>query len=125
MTPPERRLWNVLKLRPDGFKFRKQHEHGPYYLDFFCHEAAVAIELDGLAHELGSNPQRDERRDAWLASRGIRTVRIRATDVRDNLDGVLACIVETCRERSAVEEDPSTAFGGPPPLQMQGRREAD
>ena len=89
MTPPERRLWNVLKTRPDGLKFRRQHEHGPYYIDFFCHEAAVAVEVDGLAHELGTNPPRDERRDAWLASRGIATVRIRATDVRDNLEGVV------------------------------------
>jgi very-short-patch-repair endonuclease len=101
MTPPERRLWIVLRQRPDGFKFRKQHEHGPYYLDFFCYEAALAVEVDGLAHELGANPQRDERRDAWLASRGIDTIRVRSTDVRDNLDGVVAYIVQACRQRSA------------------------
>jgi very-short-patch-repair endonuclease len=112
MTPPERRLWNVLKQRPDGFKFRKQHEHGPYYLDFFCFEAAVAIEVDGLAHELGTNPQRDERRDAWLASRGIRTIRVRATDVRDNLEGVVTYIVEECRERIPQSS---------PPLDFEGR----
>ena len=100
MTPPERRLWNALKYRPQGFKFRKQHEHGPYYLDFFCYEAAVAVEVDGLAHELGLNARHDKRRDAWLASRGIRTIRIRATDVRDNLEGVVAYIVEACRQRS-------------------------
>ena len=100
MTPPERRLWNALKLRPGGFKFRKQHEHGPYYLDFFCYEAAVAVEVDGFVHDLGSNPQHDERRDAWLASRGIRTVRVKATDVRDNLEGVVTYILEACRQRS-------------------------
>jgi very-short-patch-repair endonuclease len=100
MSPPERRLWNALKQRPNGFKFRKQHEHGPYYLDFFCYEAALAVEVDGLAHELGSNPLRDERRDAWLASRGISTIRVRATDVRDNLEGVIAYIVDVCLQRS-------------------------
>jgi very-short-patch-repair endonuclease len=100
MTPPERRLWNALKLRPDGFKFRKQHEHGPYYLDFFCYEAALAVEVDGLAHELGANPQRDEQRDAWFASRGICTVRVRATDVRNNVEGVVSHIINACRHRS-------------------------
>ena len=112
MTPPERRLWNALKLRPHGFKFRKQHEHGPCYLDFFCYEAAVAVEVDGLAHDLGTNPQRDERRDAWLASRGIRTVRVAARDVRDNLEGVIALIVEECRRRATRES---------PPLDPEGR----
>ena len=101
MTPPERRLRNVLRTRPHGFKFRRQHEHGPYYLDFYCYDAALAVEVDGLAHELGVRPQRDERRDAWLADRGIRTMRIRSTDVRDNLEGVLAHIVAACRQRSA------------------------
>ena len=100
MTPPERRLWAALKSRPGGFKFRRQHEHGPYYLDFFCFEAALAVEVDGLAHELGANPQRDERRDAWLSARGIHTLRIRAIDVRDNLEGVVAYILEACRKRS-------------------------
>ena len=101
MTPPERRLWNALRQRPDGLKFRRQHEIGPYYLDFFCYEAALAVEVDGFAHDLGANPQRDERRDAWLAGLGIRTVRIMATDVRDNLEGVVAHIVNACRQRSA------------------------
>ncbi len=121
MTPPERRLWNVLKSRPEGFKFRRQHPLGPYVCDFFCHEAAIAIEVDGMAHELGTNPDRDLRRDAWATEQGVQTLRVRATEVRDNLEGVVTLIVEECRRRSAHEERPSTAFGGPPPLQMQGR----
>jgi very-short-patch-repair endonuclease len=110
MTPPERRLWNVLRLRPDGFKFRRQHPLGPYTLDFFCYEAALCVEVDGLAHELGSNPRRDIRRDDRLASQGIRTLRIATIDVRDNLEGVVTFIVEECRRRT-----PS------PPLHLQGR----
>ena len=100
MTPPELRLWNVLRTRPDGFKFRRQHAFGPYTLDFFCHEAALAVEVDGFAHELGDNPQRDERRDEWCADQGVRTLRIAATNVRDNLEGVVTFIVETCRQRT-------------------------
>ena len=117
MTPPERRLWNVLRLRPDGFKFPRQHPLGYYTLDFFCYEAALCIEIDGFAHELGSNPQRDMRRDDWLAVQGVRTIRIGAQDVRDNLEGVVLLIVDVCRQRS-----PSTSFAGPPPLEIEGRR---
>jgi very-short-patch-repair endonuclease len=103
MTPPERRLWNVLKTRPEGFKFRRQHPLQPYVLDFFCHESALAIEIDGLAHELGSNPQRDASRDAWAAEQGVRTLRFGAIDVRDNLEGVLISIVEECLRRAPEE----------------------
>jgi very-short-patch-repair endonuclease len=100
MTPPERRLWKALKARPQGFKFRRQHEFDPYVLDFFCYEAGVAVEVDGLAHDLGSNPQRDMRRDQSLADEGIKTLRFRSLDVRDNLEGVVMMIVEECRARS-------------------------
>jgi very-short-patch-repair endonuclease len=123
MTPPERRLWTILKGRPDGFKFRRQHPLGPFTLDFFCYEASLRIEVDGLAHELGSNPQRDLRRDAFVADKGVKTLRFRATEVRDNLEGVLTLVLEECRLRSRRQERPSTASGGPPPLQMQGRIE--
>jgi len=143
MTPPERRLWNVLRLRPDGFKFRRQHPIDRYTLDFFCYEAALCIEIDGSAHDLGHNPQRDFRRDAWLAAQGVKTLRITATDVRDNLESVIAFILETCRQRTSHfpplhlqgrrrsegltegqclnERSPSTSSAGPPPLEIEGR----
>jgi len=112
MTPPERRLWSVLKGRPEDLKFRRQHPFGPYTLDFFCHEAALAVEVDGLAHELGTNPQRDVRRDTYLESEGIRTLRFRALDIRDNLEGVITMIVEECRSRTPDHS---------PPLDSEGR----
>ncbi len=115
MTPPERRLWNVLRRRPEDFKFRRQHPFGTYTLDFFCCEAALCVEIDGLAHELGSNPRRDLRRDQWLSAQGIRTLRIAALDVRDNLEGVIEYILESCRQRS-----PSTAPLVPLPSKSRG-----
>ena len=82
MTFPEVLLWQQLRKEPDDVQFRRQHPAGPYVLDFFCHEAAVAIEVDGLAHDLGSNLQRDIARDAWVADQGIQTLRFRAIEVR-------------------------------------------
>jgi len=100
MSPPEVQLWLALRLRPGGLQFRRQHPFGPYVLDFFCKAAALAIEVDGLAHELGDNPARDCRRDLWCRQKGIDTVRIRAEDVTSELGAVVAFIVDRCLERT-------------------------
>ncbi|MGB9617604.1 MAG: endonuclease domain-containing protein, partial [Desulfomonilaceae bacterium] len=49
MTPPERKLWNVLRGNATGFAFRRQHPIGPYIADFYCREAAIVVEVDGAA----------------------------------------------------------------------------
>ena len=100
MSPSEIRLWRVLRLHPAGLRFRRQHPFGPYVFDFFCKSAAVAIEVDGLAHDMGDNPLRDQRRDSWTLEQGIQTVRIAADDVKTNLDGVVTHILDLCYERT-------------------------
>ena len=92
MTLPEVLLWRELRKKPNGIQYRRQHPAGPYVLDFFCAPAKVAIEVDGEAHGRGDQPARDEARDRWLASQGIRVIRIPATDVIKNLDSVLQFI---------------------------------
>ena len=100
MSPSEIRLWRVLRLRPEGLQFRRQHPFGPFVFDYFCKSAAIAIEIDGIAHDLGDNPARDERRDKWVRQQGVETLRIPAEDVRKNLDGVVTHIVNRCLERT-------------------------
>ena len=91
MSFPERVLWRQLRLKQTGLRFRKQHPAGPYVLDFYCHEARLCIEIDGQSHDFTS--AHDDRRDRWLASQGVRTLRIAARDVLRNLDGVVQFIV--------------------------------
>ena len=100
LSPSEIRLWRVLRLRPGGLQFRKQHPFGPFVFDFYCKSAAVAIEVDGLAHDFGDNPARDARRDQWARKEGIETIRVAAGDVRTNLEGVVTHIVSRCLERT-------------------------
>ena len=71
MSPAEVRLWQILRTRPGGLKFRHQHPAGPYVLDFYCAAKKLALEVDGIAHEMGGNPKRDERRHAWLRQRAV------------------------------------------------------
>ena len=100
MSPTEVRLWRVLKLQPHGFKFRRQHPLRPFVIDFYCRAAGLAIEVDGLAHDGDQAAAADGRRDAHLQKQGIATLRISAEDVRENLDGVMEHIVNSCCERT-------------------------
>src|SRR3546814_8269383 len=70
MSPPEIALWQVLRARPAGLKFRRQHPSGDYTLDFYCSDARLAIEIDGEAHGRGDRPMRDARRDRWFETHG-------------------------------------------------------
>jgi very-short-patch-repair endonuclease len=114
MSLPEVVLWQQLRRRPEGLKFRRQHPAGPYVLDFYCNAARLCIEVDGSSHDNGDAPFADEHRDAWLVNAGIRTVRIAARDVLKNLEGVIQLIVHECRAKPLHHP---TAPDGPPPLQ--------
>jgi very-short-patch-repair endonuclease len=112
MTPPEVILWDRLRRRPGGFKFRRQHPAGGYVLDFFCSEALLAVAVDGVAHEMGVNPQADARRDLWLRDRGIEVMRLSAAEVTKAADAAVEAIVTTCGERGNPLHQPAA---GPPP----------
>jgi type I restriction-modification system DNA methylase subunit/very-short-patch-repair endonuclease len=78
-TPAEEMFWQLVRdKRFLGLKFRRQHQMGDYILDFYCHEAGTAIELDGPVHE--TRIKKDAKRDAYLESQGIRVIRIKNED---------------------------------------------
>ncbi|WP_316251137.1 endonuclease domain-containing protein [Sphingomonas sp. JC676] len=97
MSLPEVLLWQALRQRPGGLRFRKQHPAGAYVLDFFCPRHSLAIEVDGEVHARGDRPQRDTDRDEWLVSRGITVLRIPAREVFGDLDAIVRHIVHTAR----------------------------
>jgi very-short-patch-repair endonuclease len=100
MTLPEVLLWQFLRAQPGGFKFRRQHPCGRYVLDFYCEEASLAIEVDGLIHD--SRQERDSERDAWLLARGVETLRIAAAEVLADPEVALIAILEMCRARPST-----------------------
>jgi very-short-patch-repair endonuclease len=67
-------------LEPDA----TQHAIGPYRVDFWFDEEAVAVEVDGYRYH--STPKRfveDRRRAAWLAAEGVLTFPLTWHDLRD------------------------------------------
>jgi very-short-patch-repair endonuclease len=113
MSLPEVLLWQVLRKRPDGLKFRRQFPIGEITVDFACLEQRLIIEIDGEGHSFGDQPRRDAARNAVLKREGFRVLRIPARDVLKNMDAVLRWIVATCSELGPLHHDASRR--GPPP----------
>ena len=75
-TDEEKQLWQALKAgRFAGFKFRRQHQVGDYYLDFYCPTARLSVELDGFQHGLPEQMHHDAVRKNFLDSQGIEELR--------------------------------------------------
>ena len=97
MTLPEVLMWR--ELRQSDLKFRRQHPIGPYVVDFYCAAAKLAIEVDGIAHDMGAMPCKDAARDEAIQSRGIKTVRISANEILSSPTSSAEAILAVCRER--------------------------
>lgn len=118
-TDAENKLWMLLRdRRLHGMKFRRQHPCPPYTLDFYCHELSLAVELDGSQH---LDSARDARRDAYLAEKGIKTLRYWNHDVLARTETVLEDLWGKIDEL-LMEKDPSALTPDPSP---EGRGEED
>ena len=71
MTLPEGKLWQALRTRPEGLKFRRQHPLGPFIADFYCASAKLVIEVDGSMHGIEDWAASDFRRDEWISRAGV------------------------------------------------------
>ena len=106
MSLTEALLWNLLRRAPGGIIVRRQHPIGPYVLDFYCASAKLAIEVDGMAHDVGDRPERDEARTVWLNAKGIEVLRIPAPDVLADPADVADALVRLCAHRAKPLHQP-------------------
>jgi very-short-patch-repair endonuclease len=89
-TDAERLLWRLLRSRQFlELKFRRQHPVGPYILDFYCADRRLAVELDGGQYFTVEGQAYDQRRNDYLARRGIRVLRFTNSELFENTEGVL------------------------------------
>ena len=101
MTLPEVLLWNELRKRPGGYKFRRQHAAGIYILDFYCANLRLAVEVDGIAHDNDTVRQRDASRSSYLRAQGVATTRIPARAILADMEAVVLRITDICSDRKA------------------------
>jgi very-short-patch-repair endonuclease len=96
MTTEERRLWQALRRNTiGGLHFRRQQVIAGFIVDFYCHSAALAVEVDGATHR--ETVEYDKERDQILAARGVLVIRFSNAEVRNRLPYLLSRIAEFAR----------------------------
>ncbi len=98
-TMAERRLWQQLRDRKLGVKFRRQHPVGRFILDFACEELKLGIELDGGQHNQERGLIYDAERTAMLEKSGWKILRFWNNEVMENPEGVYAVIAQTVNKK--------------------------
>jgi 5-methyltetrahydrofolate--homocysteine methyltransferase len=101
-------MWKLLRNRGvHDAKFRRQHPIAGYIPDFYCHEAKLAIELDGGGHLEDEQAEYDNQRTKILNEQGIRVLRFWNKDVLKNTETVLNEIWVALEEASAPSLTPN------------------
>ena len=100
MTDAEQRLWFRLRRKQlAGVQFYRQKPLLHYIVDFFAPAAGLVVEVDGGQHADAEAVMRNTRRDATLASLGLRVIRFDNLQVLRETDAVVESIYDVVMER--------------------------
>jgi very-short-patch-repair endonuclease len=103
------------------YKFTRHAVVGSAIVDFNCHNLGMAIAID--------EPDQDDalakRRDKSLESVGIRVMRIKAADILENMDEVLARITAGMKMRIGDRREKARAHAAANPNQHYSRSKRD
>ena len=100
MTKEEAHLWYQFLCRYP-FRFRRQFVIGNYIVDFYCHKAKLAVELDGSQHYTPEEMEKDRIRTKFLKEQGIMVLRFSNLDVIRQFRSVCESIDIQVKKRTA------------------------
>ena len=101
-TYSEKIIWNLVRDKRIGVKFRRQHIIGNYIMDFYCPELKFCIEIDGDSHINKLNY--DKLRDEYLQNQKIIVIRLPAIEVIEQGNKVEEQIIENIKELKRRKE---------------------
>ncbi len=78
-TDAEKALWELLRNKKMGVKFRQQHIRSKFIVDLCCLEKKIIIEVDGEIHK--KHIAEDQQRTSILEKEGYRVVRFTNNEV--------------------------------------------
>lgn len=90
MTDAERMLWSKVRYKQmKGHLFYRQKPIGNFIVDFYCPKGHLVLEVDGGQHYTEAGQAKDNKRDQYLAEKGLRVLRFSDKDVLENLDDIV------------------------------------
>lgn len=93
-TEAEQVLWENLKTKQLGTKFRRQHIIDEFIVDFVGLEKKLVIEVDGKYHNSSEQIEADKMRTQILEELGFKVIRFTNEEVLLDIDNVLKKITE-------------------------------
>ena len=103
-TEAESILWNLLRGKQLGVRFRRQHPVEGYIPDFICLPCKLIIEVDGGYHYLEGQPISDEERTVYLEAKGYHVLRFTNEEVIAAPEKVLSLIKDELNKRLNMAE---------------------
>ena len=97
-TDSERILWQELRAKKLGVKFRRQHLIDQFIVDFYCVELGLVVEVDGGIHR--KQRSADLEREQILKALGCSVIRFSNESVEKDLTEVVRKIRDVIRALS-------------------------
>ena len=91
-TYAEAALWELLRDKKLGDKFRRQHLIDYFIVDFVCLSKNLVIEVDGGYHSDPTQKEYDQQRTLYLNEKGFKVIRFTNEEVIGNTEVVLTKI---------------------------------
>jgi very-short-patch-repair endonuclease len=88
-TLGEKVLWREIRRSQLGCEFHRQVPIDEFVVDFYCHELMLAIEIDGVTHDISEVKVKDAKRQARLENLGVNFLRFRDEEVVNYIDRVV------------------------------------
>lgn len=101
-TEAENALWEALRSKSLGEKFRRQHIIGDFIVDFVSLKSLLIVEVDGGYHNDPEQQQADKLRTQFMEEQGFKVIRFTNEEILQDIDNVLNNIKEAIKSNQAL-----------------------
>ncbi len=118
-TEAESVLWEMLRSKKTGYKFRRQHPIDKFIPDFVCLDKKLIVEVDGDYHLTEEQIELDKARTIILEELGYQIIRFSNEDIKsaphfviEKIKSELQKIESSCKSETSNQFAVSPSTGG-------------